>query len=104
MKNYEFRNHLKVIQKILIKSKNNRLILVNQEYSDIQQRKIDSICSVNLQIVGQIKRTSENFDVTQEITNLVNADKEPFIHKDELSYVIMGQIRSKNSDEDQLHV
>jgi len=104
MKNFEFRNHMIIILAVLKKSKNNRLILVNQDYTEIQQRKIDRLCSKTTQIVAQIKLTSDKFDARKEITKIVKANKEPFIPKEELSYVILGSVRSKNSEAEQLRV
>lgn len=103
MKNYEFRRHLRLIEKILIRSKNNRLILVNEDYSKLQQIEIDKICSTNVQITGQINCTSAD-DTKKKITELVKADKEPLMPQGQLKYIILGPIKLKDLEPEQLHV
>jgi len=104
MKHWEFRNHMQIILAVLKQSKNNRLVIVNQDYTDIQQRHIDRLFAKTEQIVGQIKLSSEKFDSRKEITRIVKACKEPFMSEGELSYVILGCVRSKNSEAELLHV
>ncbi len=98
-----FISHMKLIHDFLIKSKNTRIILLHNDYTTIQQKTIDSVCSRTYQIVGQVVHTNAE-EIVDEIARLIIANHEPFASRDQIKYIIIGKSKLKNSETDQLHV
>jgi len=90
MDNAEFLHHMNII-KDLMKNSLVRIILVHPPYNSSQQKIIDSISRQSRHIIGQIERNLPAIDVAKEVQRLVMADKEPFVSKDKIQYVILGQ-------------
>ena len=103
MKDHAFILHLEMIYKIIIKSKDTRIILLHNDYTTKQQKTIDSVCRGTTQIIGQITHSDAEKTV-DEISRLIRANHEPFTAKDQIRYVIVGQSSQKNSEAEQLHV
>ena len=90
MENSEFLYHLYILRDML-KNPLVRIILMHPEYTQNQQKIIDSISRQSVQIIGQVLRKPPIAKAAKEIQRLFLANAEPFVPKDKLKYVILGQ-------------
>lgn len=97
MENAEFMLHMKII-KDMLKHKNVRIILLHNPYNKDQQVIIDAISRNSSQIIGQVKRDNPTSKISSEIKKLIIAHSEPFVAKNMLKYVILGQQKPKISN------
>ena len=86
-----FISHMKLIHNFLIKSKNTRIILLQNDYTTNQQKTIDSVCRRTYQIVGQVIHTNTE-EIIDEISRLIIANHEPFTSRDQIKYIIIGKV------------
>lgn len=90
----EFLYHMKMI-KDMLKHPHVRIILLHPPYNETQQKIIDSICRNSINILGQIERKPPMKEAANEVKRLIAAHHDPHIKKEQLQYVLLGQLKIK---------
>jgi len=90
----EFVLHVKIIKDFLSRPQV-RLILFHNPYTKAQQRIIDIICMNHSHIIGQVVRKEPNQEALSEISRLLESHHEPFVTKEKMKFVIIGQQKPK---------